>query len=161
MDSCVFLDLVTRNTVHHPDTGKQRWRSAVEILDAVNADVVRLASSPLVEAEVMANVKTSAAAADIRRQLQGWFTAPSTAWTDVDRFLGRRAVEVMSAHRDKASGTKKMGAADAIHLAAAVRLRASHFMTQDNGFPLGHTIDGVEVRRPAVVWQQQLGIDMP
>jgi len=160
LDSCVFLDLVTKNRVLHPDTGEQRWRSAVALLDAVNADLVLLASSPLVEAEVTSNVLTTAAAEDIRQQLHGWFSAPSTVWTDVDRYLGRRAADVRAASRGKVSGNK-MGAADAIHLAAAIRLGATHLMTQDEGFPLGHTIDGVEVMRPTVVWQEPLPLTSP
>ena len=65
----------------------------------------------------------------------------------------------MAEHRDKASGRKKMGATDALHLAAAIRLGATHLMTQDDGFPLGHEIEGVEVIRPAVVWQEQLDLE--
>ena len=49
-----------------------------------------------------------------------------------------------------------MSAADAIHLAAAIRGRCSYFMTHDEGFPLSQVIEGVDVRRPSVVWPETL-----
>lgn len=52
--------------------------------------------------------------------------------------------------------TKKMGAADALHLAAAVRLGCDFLMTHDGGFPHGHAVHGVQVIRPQIVWQETL-----
>ena len=49
-----------------------------------------------------------------------------------------------------------MSAADTLHLAAAVRLNADYFMTHDKGFPIGHNVEGVQVIRPGVVWQESL-----
>lgn len=161
LDSCVYLDLVTRNATADPDTGQARWQSSQTLLDAVNAEQIILASSPLVQAEVTCHGSTRAGHDDIRRQLTGWFTAPSTVWTEIDRHLARESVRVMDQFRSLAAGDKKMAAADALHLAAAIRLRADFLMTHDAGFPLGHVVDAVDVGRPRVVWQEPLPLTSP
>ncbi len=122
VDSDVYLDLVMRNETPHAESGEERWRSAVTLFDAVNADLARLASSALIEAEVCCNGEARRESDRVRGLLRGWFTAPGTAWTDVDRYLARRAVEVMNKYQGQGPGEKKMGSADALHLAAAVRL---------------------------------------
>jgi predicted nucleic acid-binding protein len=49
-----------------------------------------------------------------------------------------------------------MKSADAIHLASAIRMDCHYFMTHDQGFPIGHTTEGVQVVRPQPVWQESL-----
>jgi predicted nucleic acid-binding protein len=156
LDSCVYLDLVTRNRVAHKDTGDERWRAAKQVLDAVNSDRVRLAASPLVEAEVCCNGETRRRSQRVRDLVEGWFTARSTVWTEIDRFLAREAVEVMNSHRHEGVGDARMKTADALHLAAAVRLNCDFLMTHDEGYPHGYSISGVNVLRPQIVWQPDL-----
>jgi predicted nucleic acid-binding protein len=156
VDSDVYLDLVKRSTDPHPETGEERWRMAKRLFDAVNQDQVRLASSALIEAEVCCNGLSRKNSARVRELLRGWFTAPATVWTDADRYLARAAVIIMNDHRDKGLKATKMSSADAVHLAAAIRLEADYFMSYDNGFPHGHTVEGVRVQHPNVVWQETL-----
>lgn len=156
VDSCVYLDLVMRNEDTHADTGEERWRSAKAVFDAVNENDVRLASSSLVEAEVCCNGESRKDKKRIRELVSGWFTARSTAWVEIDRYLAREAVRITNVWQGKGEGDKRMSAADALHLAAALRLGADYFMTHDRGFPIGHRVDGMFVTRPDVVWQESL-----
>lgn len=156
VDSCVYLDLITRNKEPHADTGEERWRSAKGLFDAVNEDDVRLASSSLIEAEVGCNGEARRAKQEIRDRLAGWFTARSTEWVEIDRYLAREAVRLTNTWQGKGERGKRMSAADALHLAAALRLEADYLMTHDGGFPLGHRVDGMLVTRPLVVWQESL-----
>lgn len=157
VDSCVYLDLVMRNRDPHADTGEERWRSAKVVFDAVNSDEIVLASSALVEAEVCCNGDARSGKQRVRDLLTGWFTAPSTAWVEIDRYLAREAVRLTDIWQGR--GEKRLGSADALHLAAALRLGADFFMTHDRGFPLGQRVDGMNVMRPDVVWQESLWND--
>ncbi|MPZ61579.1 MAG: PIN domain-containing protein [Propionibacteriales bacterium] len=156
VDTCVYLDLVTRNKDTHAETGEERWKSAKAIFDAVNENDVRLASSSLVEAEVCCNGEARREKQRTRDLLDGWFTARSTQWAEVDRYLARESVRLINLWQGKGEVGKRMSPADALHLAAALRLGADYFMTHDGGFPLGHRVDGVFVMRPDVVWQESL-----
>jgi hypothetical protein len=73
----------------------------------------------------------------------------------IPRAPGRRA-RAAKRHQPRANPDKKLGGADAIHLAATVRLGCNYLMTHDKGFPLGRTVNGVEVIRPAEVWPRTL-----
>lgn len=157
VDTCIYLDLLTRNETAHPDTGEPRWRSAKALFDAVNDDRVVLAASALIEAEVQCVAAVRDGTQDISRQVAGWFLAEGTLWTDVDRFLAREAVRLARDwHPMRSDSRKRLGGADAIHLAAAVRLECDYLMTHDGGFPLGHEVVGVKVQRPHEVWPQHL-----
>jgi predicted nucleic acid-binding protein len=157
VDSCVYLDLITRSEDLHAETGEQRWQSAQRLFDAVNDDSIRLASSSLVEAEVCCNGESRKDSQRIQELLGGWFTAQSTVWVEVDRYLARDAVRLTSEWQGKGEIGKKMSSADALHLAAAIRLDADYLMTHDGGFPIGQVVDGtLRVVRPDVVWQESL-----
>src|SRR5690349_11415594 len=121
-DSDVYLDLVTRNPDLHVDTGEPRWRSARTHFQAVNDGDIRLASSSLIEAEVCCNGESRRDTERIRELLDGWFTSPSTIWIEIDRFLAREAVRLLDEWQGTGVPGKKMSAADALHLAAAVTL---------------------------------------
>lgn len=157
VDSCVYLDLIMRNSHDkHADTGEERWLSARAVFDAVNEDDVRLASSSLIEAEVCCNGEARKDKQRIRDLLSGWFTARSTEWAEIDRFLAREAVRLVGIWQGKGQEKKRLSAADALHLAAAIHLGADYFMTHDAGFPIGQRVEGVLVTRPDVVWQESL-----
>lgn len=153
VDTTVYCDLAIKNPVPHVDTGEPRWKSARDLLRAVNDDRVVLAASALVEAEVGCLVPVRDGAPDLHKQVRGWFVAPATKWTDVDRFLAREAVDLAAEWGSYAEKGKKLGGADATHLAAAVRLRCDYLMTHDGGFPIGQTVRGVKVMRPDIVWE--------
>jgi predicted nucleic acid-binding protein len=158
-DSCVYLDLITRNTDPHKVTEEPRWRSASSLFGAMDRGVAKLAASPLVEAEVLCNGNTQQRQARSERVadlLRGWFTSPNVLWVDVDRLIAREAARLTVDYGDLRAGERRMSAADAMHLAAALRARCDYFMTHDEGFPLGQVIEGVHVIRPEAVWQETL-----
>lgn len=156
VDACVYIDLVTKNATPHAISGEHRWKSAQALFDAVNEDDVTLASSSLVEAEVCCHGESRKGDARVQGLLSGWFNAASTDWLEVDRFLARKAVDLSHAWQGKGEDKSRMGAADALHLAAAATLECDFLMTHDKGFPIGHTVEGVRVIRPDVVWQESL-----
>lgn len=153
VDTCVYLDLLAGNTTSHKDTGEQRWQIAKLLFDAVNDDRVVLGASSLIDAEVGCLAAIRDGGQTVVEQVRGWFNAPATRWSDVDRVLARDAGRLARDwHAKRANPARKLGGADATHLAAAVRLRCDYLMTHDEGYPLGHTVDGVQVVRPTVVW---------
>ena len=157
VDTSVYVDLLTKNTQAHKETGEPRWKIAKALFDAVNDDRVALAASSLIDAEVSCAGAVRDGGPAIVQQVRGWFTAASTEWTDVDRILARDAGQLARVwHAKRANNHKRMGGADATHLAAAVRLGCEYFMTHDEGFPLDHTVNGVQVARPRVVWEVHL-----
>jgi predicted nucleic acid-binding protein len=157
VDTCVYFDVLAKiDSDKHPDTGQPRWESAKAVFDAINTDRVILAASALIQAEVNCLALVRDGAQAVHDMLRGWFTAPATRWTDVDRFLARDAAKLAQRYHQYAAPKKKFGGADATHLAAAVRLGCTHLMTHDGGFPLGHTVDGVQVIRPTEVWPRDL-----
>lgn|GEM_PF-2308477 len=157
VDTSVYVDLLTKNVEAHKETGDPRWQIAKALFDAVNDDRVTLAASSLIDAEVSCAGAVRGGGPAIVQQVRGWFTAASTEWTDVDRFLARDAGQLARAWHPKRANTKKrLGGADATHLAAAVRLGCDYLMTHDEGFPLGHTVNGVQVARPSIVWPEHL-----
>lgn len=161
LDTCVYLDLLTENQEPHKDTGEPRWKAAKAVLDAVNGDRVVLAASALVEAEVNCAAAVRDGTQAVAEQVRGWFIAESTDWTDVDRFLAREAAQLARAwHPFRANKKKRLGGADATHLAAAVRLRCDYLMSHDEAFPLGEKVEGVQVVRPGAVWPQDLLDDL-
>jgi predicted nucleic acid-binding protein len=157
IDSCVYLDLIVRSQDLHPDTGEERGKGARSLFQAVDDGRIRLAASSLVQAEVGCNGHARRDKPRILELLEGWWTSPETAWREVDRYITREAVRLTEAwHTVHEPGRRGMGSADAIHLATAVDLGCSYFLTHDGGFPLGHKVEGVQVQRPEVVWQESL-----
>lgn len=154
VDSDVYIDLLQRNEDTHADTGEPRWVAARAVFDAVKDGRVRLAASALTEAEVCCNGEARRDSEKVRELVRGWFTAPSTAWIDVDRFLAREAAAIAARWHTAVDG--KFGSGDALHLAAAVRLGCDYLMSHDKGFPHGQTVDGVRILRPQQVWPESL-----
>lgn len=54
------------------------------------------------------------------------------------------------------AGKRRFAAAHAMHLAAADRAKCDYLMTHDNGYPTKQVIEGITVRRLAVVWAETL-----
>ncbi|WP_157170706.1 PIN domain-containing protein [Nocardia araoensis] len=161
LDACVFLDLIVKNENDlHRDTGEVRWKSARLVLDAVEAGKIRLAASALLEAEVLANGATRRrlrTSEKVVAGLRAWFTSPETRWTDVDRFLASDAAKIAaSCEGMSADAGMSLRGADAVHVAAAVRLKADYLMTHDGGYPIGHKVEDTQIIRPTRVWNPDL-----
>jgi predicted nucleic acid-binding protein len=161
VDTCVFVDLLTQEETPHPVTGEPRWKSAKALLEAVSDGRVVLGTSSLVDAEVGHFAALRDCGQPFLDQVRGWLDAPPprTHYADVDRLVARDASRLHKAWKPYAAPGKKMNAADAVHLAAAVRLGCDHLMTHDEGFPLGQTVDGVKVGRTEMVWHPTLFTD--
>jgi predicted nucleic acid-binding protein len=158
-DTCVYLDLITRNEDPHQDTGEPRWKIARSLFQAVDDGHVRLAASALIEAEILCNGATQERRERsklVAVRLSTWFTSPETLWIDIDRFIAREAARLSEEYGHLRVGKKHFAAADAMHLAAAVRAKCGYLMTHDNGYPTKQVIEGVTVQRPAVVWAETL-----
>lgn len=157
VDTNVYFDLLAKETKLDKETNEPRWKIAKKLFDAVNDDRVVLGASALIEAEVGCLGKVRNGDAEVLAQVREWFRAPATEWTDIDRFLARDATRLSKEWHDRREAKNgKLGGADATHLAAAIRLKCDYLMTQDEGFPIGHTVEGVKVMRPAVVWVEHL-----
>ena len=157
VDTCVYIDLLTKNGDLHMDSQEPRWKIAKALFDAVNDDRVTLAASALIEAEVQCVGAVRNGTQAVLNKVRGWFTAESTIWTDVDRLLAQDAASLARMwHPQRADKDKKLGGADATHLAAAVRLGCDYLMTHDGGYPIGHKVQGVQVVRPKEVWNRHL-----
>jgi predicted nucleic acid-binding protein len=156
IDSCVYIDLLAKNKDKHPDTGEPRWRSAHALFSAVDQRQVRLAASSLVEAEVLTKPVFRMRDGGVQEQVRQRFRAATVVWSDVDRFLVQDAEKLAAEYYLKVQKQSGMGAADALHLAAAVRLGCDYLFTQDAGFPIGETVQRVKIKYPSVVWQEFL-----
>lgn len=159
VDTTVYIDLLVERTTLHPDPKDPRPRHQVALdvfLAAERGDII-LAASSLVEAEIGCNYAAPADNARAQALLDGWFTAKSTQWIEIDRHLAREAVRLHNDWRSKnAVAKRKINTNDAIHLAAAVVLGCDYLMTQDGGFPVGETVEGVRVIYPTTIWPQSL-----
>jgi predicted nucleic acid-binding protein len=163
-DACVYLDLITRNTDLHKDTGKERWRCAAELFTGAERGHVRLVASPLIEAEVLCNGTTQERkrrSEKVATLLRTWFDSPTTLWVDIDRLVAQEAARLSEQYGHLREGDRRCSAADAMHLSAAIRAKCNYLMTHDGGFAIGNDIEGVHVLRPTVVWQQTLFDSLP
>jgi len=126
VDTCIYLDLITRNDDPHEDTGEPRWKIARRLFQAVDDGQVRLAASALIEAEVLCNGMTQERrdrSERVAARLRTWFTSPETLWIDIDRFIACEAARLSVECGHLRVGKKRFAAADAMHLAAAVRAK--------------------------------------
>jgi predicted nucleic acid-binding protein len=156
VDTCVWVDLLAKRDAAHPDTGEPRWKSAKALFDAIDDGRVILGASSLLDAEVGCFSLVRDAGQDVNDKVRGWLDAPTTKYTDVDRFLARDAVRLSKILKHENPEARQPQAADAVHVAAAIRLGCGYLMTHDGGFPIGKTVDGVIIVRPQIVWEATL-----
>ncbi len=156
VDTCVWVDLLAKRDAADPDTGEPRWKSAKALFDAIDDGRVILGASSLLDAEVSCFSLIRDAGQEVNDKVRGWLDAPTTKYTDVDRFLARDAARLSRILKDLNPQAKQPEAADAVHLAAAIRLRCDYLMTHDGGFPIGETVEGVQIGRTQKVWEATL-----
>ncbi|WP_349268681.1 type II toxin-antitoxin system VapC family toxin [Mycolicibacterium parafortuitum] len=154
VDTCVFLDMLFTRTKPHPATGEPRWKSAKALFEAIYDGRVHLATSALVETELGCFADVRDGGSEIHDKVRSYLDAPppSTLYVEVDRSLARDAVRLSRMLHQQDPEAKQLKSLDAVHMAAAVRLHANYLMTQDGAFPIGHTVEGVDVRWTEIVW---------
>ncbi len=141
-------------------------KDAASNLGRFNDDRVTLAASSLIDAEVSCAGAVRDGGQVIVRKVRGWSMAASTEWADVDRFLARDTAELAKEwHPKRVNKKKRLGSAGATCLAAVVRHGWDYLRTHDEGFPLGHRVNGVHVVQSTVVWPEHLlnglGVEAP
>jgi predicted nucleic acid-binding protein len=156
VDSSVIIDFVSDEAQLNPKTGEPRWKDAKALLDAVDDGRVILATSAMVDAELGAHALIRDGDQSVQDMVRGWLDHPDTKYLEIDRFLARDANRLCRTWHRYAAKNGKLSGADALHLAAAIRLDSDYLITQDGDFPLGQTVEGVEVTRPHVVWEPTL-----
>lgn len=158
VDTCVYLDVLFKRTSLHPETKQPRWVSAKALFDAIHDGRANLATSALIEAELGCFADVRDGGNEIHDKIRAWLDAPppSTVYVEADRFLARDAVRLSNLLHQQNPKAKELKTLDSVHLAAAVRCGADHLMTQDGAFPIGQTVEGVEVGYTDVKWQAGL-----
>lgn len=110
---------------------------------------IKIEASWMVRAEIQ-TVAGPEVPADVREAVIALLDNEGVTWIAVDRFIALDALSISQ------SLPKRLGGADAVHLATAVRRGCDYFMALDDGFPFGQAVNGVRVRRPEPVWQPDL-----
>lgn len=88
------------------------------------------------------------------RKVSAFFEHGFIHWVEVDLVIAREARRLSCAHR--------LRGADAIHLASAIRATCDALMTWNKkDFPIGQTVEGVEVRVPSVFGQASIEDELP
>ena len=118
------------------------------VLEAAERKDIQLVASRLLPVEIRArsgDVKGRKYADDI---VHRFLDTAGVEWVEVDVMVSREARRL--------GWGWNLKAADAIHLATAVWRKADHLMTFDTHFPLGKTVEGVQVSKPRIVWAPTL-----
>jgi len=113
-------------------------------------------ASTLLYAEVCGHGEVRAAQdqAAVDQKISAFFEHGFIHWVEVDLVIAREARRLSRAHR--------LRGADAIHLASAIRATCDALMTWNkNDFPIGQTIEGVEVRTPSAFGQATIEDELP
>lgn len=119
-----------------------RVDTARELLTAGEEHRIVIVASTLIYAEVCGHGEVrSDAAEEVDAKIRTFFERGFLHWVEVDLPTVRLARTLSRQHG--------LRGADAVHLASAIRGRASRFMTWDTkDFPIGQTVDGVQVQEP-------------
>lgn len=129
-----------------------RVETARELLTAGQENRLAIVASTLVYAEVCGHGEVRAAEADeVDAKIRAFFEHGFLRWMEVDLPTARQARTL----------SRQLGlrGADAIHLASAIRGRAAKFMTWDaKDFPIGQTVEGVQVQQPEAHGQGTLPV---
>jgi predicted nucleic acid-binding protein len=113
-------------------------------------------ASTLIYAEVCGHGEVRAAqdAVAVDAKVSAFFEHGFIQWVEVDLVIAREARRL--------SRELRLRGADAIHLASAARASCQVLMTWNkNDFPIGRSIEGVEVREPFLFGQGQLDDVLP
>lgn len=148
LDADVYLALI-KGEVARVDIARSLLRDGQEKRFAIVA-------STLVYAEVCGHgdVRSANDVALVDAKVSAFFEHGFIQWVEVDLVVAREARRLSREHR--------LRGADAIHLASAVRASCQLLMTWNkNDFPIGRTVEGVEVREPFLFGQRRLDDQLP
>lgn len=112
-------------------------------------------ASTLIYAEVCGHGEVRAAhdAAAVDQKISAFLEHGFLQWVEVDLVIAREARRLSRAQR--------LRGPDAIHLASAIRASCDVLMTWNkNDFPVGETVEGVEVREPFLFGQANLADEL-
>jgi predicted nucleic acid-binding protein len=136
VDACLFLNVLRQES--------GLWRPALKVLRAVSRGDIRIVASRLLAVEV-ARFRGDHDRLDVDAFALQRLEGMNPDWYEVDLLVSREARRLSWEHQIRSG-------ADAIHLATAVRAQCDYFISSDNVFPYGATIDKTAVIQPAVVW---------
>lgn len=143
LDADVYLALIKGE--------EGRLRAARGLLRGGEGKRFAVIASTLIYAEVCGHGEVHAAqdAAAVDAKVSAFFESGFISWVEVDLVLARDARRL--------SRVWRLRGADAIHLASAIRASCDVLMTWNkNDFPIGQTIEGVDVREPFLFGQGSL-----
>lgn len=118
------------------------------LLAAVHGKI-RLVASWVLRAELQSD-PTGEVDVRVRNTVEEILDNDAIRWVEVDRRVALAARDLSR------SLPRRLGGADAIHLATAILAGADYFMSVDRKFPYGSTIGGCQVTEPKVVWPEDL-----
>lgn len=128
-----------------------RVEIAAQLLRAGEGGRIAVVASTLLYAEVCGHgeVRTAPETGPVEAKITAFFEGGFIEWVEVDLAVSRLARHM--------SRRYSLRGADAIHLATAVRAKCHTLMTWNKrDFPIGQTVDGVDVRQPALLGQGTL-----
>lgn len=140
VDTAVYLNVIKREPLF--------WGPALQVLQAARRGDIRLLASTLVLVELV-GWKGDMDLDERDRVMDSYLLENSdVTWVEVDAAIALDARPV--ARRLRLRGP------DASHLATAIRHSADYFMSNDDGYPYGTTVDHVRILRPQAVWQETI-----
>lgn len=148
LDADVYLGLIKGET--------ERVEVARGLLRGGQDKRFVVVASTLLYAEVCGHGEVRAAAdqAAVDQKVTAFFEHGFIQWIEVDLVVAREARRLSREYR--------LRGADAIHLASAIRASCDVLMTWNkNDFPIGQTVEGVDVRVPFLFGQATLEDELP
>ena len=128
--------------------GEPRHPEALRVLAAAERRDIQLVASRLLAVEIGSWGGKRPGPDPAEDLIVRFLDGVDAEWVEVDLLVSKEARRLSWEHH--------LRAADAVHLATAVRRRADHFMSFDQRFPHGQTIENTAVSEPQIVWQPTL-----
>lgn len=128
--------------------GEPNRQACLEALEAADRRDIRLVASRFLPVEIGGWRGNRPGRPQADALISQYLDGVDAEWVEVDLLVAREARRLSWEHH--------LRPGDAIHLATAIRRGADYFMTHDHDYPLGETVEGVELMEPGIVWQPTL-----